>query len=142
MSAIGVQGEDVIGSKSTFAIGAGNTLDLKKIWSLEKMGQPIRDAGPSGTHWSFGEVDGEVSVDVIASTPDLSTFEGYVTKDSNGDFPEKTVVITLPPVGGGSSVTATFTCKFYRYQLLHFTEEGKVEIQFNAKLTQEDITWA
>ncbi len=141
MSALGASGEIPIGDKSTVQVGSGVTLNLKNLYRLRRGRPAERDGTASGPQWSFGALDGRFIVDVVASTPDLSTIDGWNNRTAAGDLTEKTTIVTFVPDGGGGSVTATFTAKYNVVEIGHFTPEGKVFVHLEAVITSETITW-
>lgn len=136
---MGLATEEAIGDKSTVTIGAV-VLNLKNLYRLRRSRNAERDGSSSGPHYSFGASDSHFSVDVLASTPDLSTVDGYNNRTAAGDLTEQTVVVTFVPLSG-ANVTATFTAKFNVDEIGHFTPEGKVFVHLEAVITSETITW-
>lgn len=143
MAAVGDASEAVLGSKSTVEIGAGNTYDLKRIYKISRMYPPDGDATPTGRHWSFGEAEHDFELEILASTPDMATIDGFVSRDSDGDITEKSVIVTFPPISAASAaVKATFNAKFYHDEITHVQPDGKVSMLLQAKITSDVITWS
>ena len=136
----GVNNEVVSGGISTLSI-AGSVFNLKRLWNLTKDHAVIRDANSSGPNYTFGRNNHGLSFTIEASTPDLPTIDAWTDEDSNGDLSNLTIIISLPPIGGGSTVTATFNAKLNHMEFGHPSEEGKVLIRIDGIITSATITW-
>lgn len=137
----GLVAEKVIGDKSTISIG-GSVFNLKLNYSLDDGSPASRSANSSGHDYAFGAQDGSFVCQIEASTPDLSTIKGWITRSAAGLITAQSTVISLPPVGGGATVTGTFNCKYHRYQILSTSPDGFVLVGLTGVLTDTNVTWA
>lgn len=139
----GEHNEKVEADKLTVSIG-GSIFKLK-IMSRLTQDRPVqRVADADGIDHSFGAGNHSFAAMLFASTPDLSTINAWNVRDANGDLPVQTVIVTFPPKGGGSSVTATFTAKFPHLEIGHPNAEGVVTVALGPPvvITSDTITWA
>lgn len=138
--AVGVNNEVIAGDKATVSIG-GNVFDLKEIFDLTRDRPVTSDGNSSGTNHTFGSGRHRFDVLIEASAPDLATIDAYNNRDSNGDLTEQTVIISYPPVGGGTTVTETFTVKFHTISRRHGSITEKVKVRLMGVITSETQTW-
>lgn len=137
----GAVGEKVIGDKSTVSIG-GSVFNMKLTYDLDDGSPAERSANSNGVDYAFGNQDGTFSCEIEATTPDLSTIQGWVARDSNGNISAQSTIISLPPVGGGATVTGTFNCKYHRYRIISTTPDGFVLVRVEGVITDTNVTWA
>jgi len=133
--------EKVIGDKATISIG-GSVFNMKLNFDLSDGGPVQRSANSSSHDYAFGAQDGVFGCDIEATTPDLSTIKGWVARDSNGNVSAQTTVVSLPPVGGGSTVTGTFSAKYNKYHIISTSPDGFVLVRLDAVITSTNVTWA
>lgn len=133
--------EKVIGDKATVSIG-GSVFNMKLSFQLDDGGPAERSANSSGFDYGFGAQDGGFTCEIEATTPDINTVKGWVARDSNGNVTAQSTIISLPPVGGGSTVTGTFNAKYHRYQIVSTSPDGFVLIRLTSVLTSNNVTWA
>ncbi len=136
----GTNAEVVTGAISTISI-AGSIFNLKRIWNLVKDHTVVRDANSSGPDYTFGRNNHSFSFTIEASTPDLPTIDAWTDETSNGDLTQVAIIVSLPPIGGGSTVTATFNAKIHHMEFGHPSEEGKVLCRLDGVITSATITW-
>jgi len=137
----GVASETVAGQVSTVSIAA-SIFNLKKIWNITKDLPVVRDVNSAGSNYTFGGRNHSFDITIEASTPDLSTVDAWTDPDANGDLSELAIVVSLPPVGAGSTVTASFNTKIHHAEIGHPSEEGKVLVRLSGVITSATITWA
>lgn len=137
---VGSNSQVVTGAISTVSI-AGGTYNLKRIWNLVKDHPLIRDANSSGADYTFGRNNHSFSITIEASTPDLSAIDAFTNETANGDLTSLAIIISMPPIGGGATVTASFNCKIHHAELGHPSEEGKILVRLDAVITSSTITW-
>lgn len=137
----GLVAEKVIGDKSTISIG-GSVFNLKLNYSLDDGSPATRSANSSGHDYAFGAQDGGFTCEIEASTPDLTTIKGWIVRSSAGLITAQSTIMSLPPVGGGATVTGTFNCKYHRYQILSTSPDGFVLVRVIGVITDTNVTWA
>lgn len=133
--------EVVAGQVSTISIAA-SIFNLKRLWNLTKDLPVVRDVNSAGTNYTFGGRNHSFTITIEASTPDLATIDGWTNPDADGDLTQLAIVVSLPPVGGGATVTASFNAKFHHAELGHPSEEGKVLVRLDGVITSASIAWA
>ena len=126
----GVATEVVQGQVSTVSIAA-SIFNLKKIWNVTKDLPVVRDVNSAGTNFTFGGRNHSFDITIEATTPDLSTIDAWTDPGSDGDLTELAIIVSLPPVGGGATVTASFNTKIHHAEMGHPSEEGKVLVRLS-----------
>jgi len=137
----GEHGDSVVGNVSRVSI-AGNIYKLKRSWGIVKDHAVVRDASSDNADYTFGRPNHSFSLLIEASTPDLPTIDGWTDEAATGDLTELAIIVSLPPVGGGSTVTASFNSKFAHSDTGQQSPTGKVLIRLDGVITSKVITWA
>jgi hypothetical protein len=137
----GVAAEKVVGDKATISIG-GSVFNLKLTFDLNDGSPATRSVNSNGFDYAFGAQDGEFLCEIEASTPDITTIRGWRVRDSNGKVTPQATIISLPPVGGGATVTGSFNAAYHRYQIVSVSPDGFVLVRLTSVITSDDVTWA
>lgn len=137
----GEANETVLGTISTVTI-ATNIYKLKRLWNLTKDHPVERNTNSDGPDFIFGRNNHGFSVTIAASTPDLSTIDGWTDEGATGDLTELAIIVSFPPVGAGATVTASFNTKFFHSEMGHPSADGKILVRLDGVITSSTITWA
>ena len=137
----GVASETVLGAVTKVSI-AGSIFNLKRLWGIVKDAPVVRDVNSDNTEYTFGGRNHNFDVTIEATTPDLSIIDAWSDPASDGDYTELAIVVTLPPVSGGTPVTASFNAKIPHSEIGQPSLDGKVLIRVAGPITSKVITWA
>ena len=142
----GSQPETVTASQATLTIG-GDRFLLKQNFNLT-VDLPFEDDGYANGTTSirihqFAVQRNFLDAEIEVSTPDIATFidsdgtTALTTRDANGDLPLTVYVITLPPVGGGATVTMTFSGKMNHAEITSVSLIAKVTLRIQVAITTD-----
>ena len=137
----GVANETVTGAISTVSIAA-SIFNLKRLWNITKDHPVTRDANSDNADYTFGRPNHNFSITIEATTPDLGTIDGWTDEDAEGDLTSLAIIVSLPPGGGGATVTASFNTKFFHSEIGQPSVTGKVLVRLDGVITSKTITWA
>ena len=137
----GVATETILGGESTVSI-AGSIFNLKRLWGIVKDAPVIRDVNSDNSEYTFGGRNHNFDVTIEGTTPDLATMDAWSDPLSDGDYTELAIVVTLPPVGTGTPVTASFNAKIPHSEIGQPSLDGKVLVRVAGPITSKKITWA
>jgi hypothetical protein len=136
--------ETILGSYSMISI-AGNIYGLKRLWGITKdAAKTDIDVNSDHTDYTFGGRNHALDVTIEATTPDLPTIDAWSDPDSDNDYTELAIIVTLPPAkrSGLSTVTASFNAKLPHEEIGQPSSEGNVLIRVAGPITSKTITWA
>lgn len=100
--------------------------------------EPTTDGG---VIYFYGKGDHTFDCVILATTPEISTWNALTELDGDGDLTTTAYKIVASPRGGGASVTITVNAVLFDYNLEKPTEGG-VLFRLRFRITDDKITVA